>query len=165
MVLGVSCGVGGSESRNRRTSIPEINPGFPGTLSLLPGRESPGRRPAFQIAAAWLGCWLRRGVRLRAENESAGAPSGGRGGHCGGAKPAKHEGPSLHAPSLPASPLPPNPGICPAPPRFQSLCSYSFAAVFPSRLWPGLAIRVLGSDGAGKPCKPISRKTWILRVR
>lgn len=72
VVLGVSCGVGGSESRNRRTPIPETNPGFPGTLSHLPGRESPGRRPAFQIPAARLGCRLRRSVRLRAENESAG---------------------------------------------------------------------------------------------
>lgn len=114
----------GSESRSRRTPVPETNPRLPGTLFHLPGRERSGRRPALQFAVPRGSApgLVRRRIRLRAGKESAGAPSGGRRGHCGGAKPAPSAGPSLYPPS-PSSPSPPNPGISPACPRSQSLYS------------------------------------------
>lgn len=91
VALGVSCGGWG---RSRETAVPQAREQSLGSSAPCPTCRAWRARAAARLfrsrrRAARLPGWLRRRIRLREEKASAGAPSVGRRGHCGGAKPAR----------------------------------------------------------------------------
>lgn len=157
----------GSESRSRRTPVPETNPGLHGTLFHLPGRERSGRRPALQFAVprgSAPGLVAAEDPATRGEGERWGAfwwaPRTLRG------REARAERRSFSPPPLPLQPFASEPWHLPRLPPIP-VTLFPMRSEPPSRLdcRQGQATRASGRVGAETPCNPISRKIWVLRVR